>query len=96
MVKAIMIAGFVAACGFLGTIKAGELKERIVLLEDFRRMLLYLKGQRALFNDNGQWKVRCCVPTGGINEYGEPNSFTLTDYNGNNTVVVNSNDERFI
>lgn len=51
MVKAIMIAGFVAACGFLGTIKAGELKERIVLLEDFRRMLLYLKGKINYFRE---------------------------------------------
>lgn len=65
-------------------------------LSEYIEMLLYLKGQCALFNDNGQWKVRCCVPTGGINEYGEPNSFTLTDYNGNNTVVVNGNDGRFI
>ena len=65
-------------------------------LSEYIEMLLYLKGQCALFNDNGQWKVRCCVPTGGVNEYGEPNSFTLTDYNGNNTIVVNSNDERFI
>ena len=65
-------------------------------LSEYIEMLLYLKGQCALFNDNGQWKVRCCAPTGGINEYGEPNSFTLTDYNGNNTVVVNGNDERFI
>ena len=65
-------------------------------LSEYIEMLLYLKGQCALFNDNGQWKVRCCVPTGGINEYGEPNSFTITDYNGNNTIVVNSDDERFI
>ena len=65
-------------------------------LSEYIEMLLYLKGQCALFNDNGQWKVRCCVPTGGINEYGEPNSFTITDYNGNNTVVVDSDDERFI
>lgn len=65
-------------------------------LSEYIETLLYLKGQCALFNDNGQWKVRCCVPTGGINEYGEPNSFTITDYNGNNTIVVNSDDERFI
>lgn len=65
-------------------------------LSEYIEMLLYLKGQCALFNDNGEWKVRCCVPTGGINEYGEPNSFTLTDYNGNNTVVVDINDGRFI
>lgn len=65
-------------------------------LSEYIEMLLYLKGQCALFNDNGQWKVRCCVPTGGINEYGEPNSFTLTDYNGNNTVTVDGDDGRFI
>ena len=65
-------------------------------LSEYIEMLLYLNGPCALFNDNGQWKVRCCVPTGGKNKKKKKNSFTLTDYNGNNTVVVNSNDERFI
>ena len=51
MIKAVMIAGVVAACGFLGTIKAGELKERIILLEDFRRMLIYLKGKINYFRE---------------------------------------------
>ena len=45
MVKAVIIVGFVAACGFMGNLKAGELKERIALLEDFRMMILYLKGK---------------------------------------------------
>ena len=40
MVKTVIIVGFVAACGFMGTLKAGELKERIALLEDFRMMIL--------------------------------------------------------
>ena len=51
MVKAVMIVGFVSACGFLGTIKAGDLKERILLLEDFRIMLLYLKGKINYFRE---------------------------------------------
>ena len=65
-------------------------------LSEFIEMLLYLKGQCALFKDIDGWKVRCCVPTGGLDEYGQPDSFTLTDYNGNNTVTVKNDDERFI
>ena len=45
MVKALIIVGFVAACGFMGTLKAAELKERITLLEDFRMMIIYMKGK---------------------------------------------------
>lgn len=51
MVKAVIIIGFVASCGFLGTIKAGELKDRISLLEDFRKMLLYMKGRINYFRE---------------------------------------------
>lgn len=51
MIKAVMIAAFVAACGFLGIIKAGELKERTVLLEDYRRMLLQLKSRINYFRE---------------------------------------------
>ena len=49
MVKAIMTAGFVAACGFMGALKARELKERIALLEDFRRMIIFLQGYSELY-----------------------------------------------
>ena len=45
MVKALIIVGFVTACGFMGTLKAAELKERITLLEDFRMMIIYMKGK---------------------------------------------------
>ena len=45
MAKILIIVGFVAACGFMGTLKAGELKERIALLEDFRMMIIYMKGK---------------------------------------------------
>lgn len=45
MAKILIIVGFVAACGFMGTLKAGELKERITLLEDFRMMIIYMKGK---------------------------------------------------
>lgn len=65
-------------------------------LSEFIEMLLYLKGQCALFKDTDGWKVRCCVPTGGLDEYGQPESFTLTDYNGTNVVTVKNDDERFI
>ena len=65
-------------------------------LSEFIEMLLYLKGQCALFKDIDGWKVRCCVPSGGVDEYGQPDSFTLTDYNGTNIVTVKNDDERFI
>lgn len=65
-------------------------------LSEYIEKLLFIKGQCALFKDTDGWKVRCCVPTGGINEYGQPSSFTLTDYNGNNTITVDIDDERFI
>lgn len=65
-------------------------------LSEFIEMLLYLKGQCALFKDIDGWKVRCCVPSGGVDEYGQPDSFTLTDYNGTNVVTVKNDDERFI
>lgn len=65
-------------------------------LGEYIEHLLYTRGQCALFKDIDGWKVRCCVPTGGLNEYGEPSSFTLTDYNGANTVTVDIDDERFV
>ena len=65
-------------------------------LSEYIEKLLFIKGQCALFKDIDGWKVKCCVPTGGINEYGQPSSFTLTDYNGNGTVTVDIDDERFI
>lgn len=65
-------------------------------LSEFIEMLLYLKGQCALFKDIDGWKVRCCVPSGGVDEYGQPDSFTLTDYKGTNVVTVKNDDERFI
>ena len=51
MIRAVIIAGFVAACGFLGVLKAGELKERTILLEDYRRMLLHLKSKINYFKE---------------------------------------------
>lgn len=65
-------------------------------LSEYIEKLLFIKGQCALFKEIDGWKVKCCVPTGGINEYGQPGSFTLTDYNGNGTVTVDIDDERFI
>ena len=65
-------------------------------LSEYIEKLLFIKGQCALFKESDGWKVKCCVPTGGINEYGQPSSFTLTDYNGNGTVTVDIDDERFI
>lgn len=65
-------------------------------LSEYIEKLLFIKGQCALFKEIDGWKVKCCVPTGGINEYGQPSSFTLTDYNGNGTVTVDIDDERFI
>lgn len=65
-------------------------------LSEFIEMLLYLKGQCALFKDTDGWKVRCCVPSGGLDEYGQPESFNLTDYNGTHMVTVKNDDERFI
>lgn len=65
-------------------------------LSEYIEKLLFIKGQCALFKDIDGWKVKCCVPTGGINEYGQPSSFTLTDYNGNGTITVDIDDERFI
>lgn len=65
-------------------------------LSEYIEKLLFIKGQCALFKEGDSWKVKCCVPTGGINEYGQPSSFTLTDYNGNGTVTVDIDDERFI
>lgn len=65
-------------------------------LSEYIEKLLFIKGQCALFKDIDGWKVRCCVPTGGLNEYGQPSSFTITDYNGNNTTTVDIDDERFI
>ena len=65
-------------------------------LSEYIEMLLYLKGQCALFKDTDGWKVRCCVPSGGLDEYGQPESFNLTDYNGTHMVTVKNNDERFI
>lgn len=65
-------------------------------LSEFIEMLLYLKGQCALFKDTDGWKVRCCVPSGGLDEYGQPESFNLTDYNGTHIVTVKNDDERFI
>ena len=57
-------------------------------LSEYIEKLLFIKGQCALFKESDGWKVKCCVPTGGINEYGQPSSFTLNDYNGNGTVTV--------
>ena len=68
-------------------------KDRV---SEFIEMLLYLKGQCALFKDTDGWKVRCCVPSGGLDEYGQPISFDLTDYNGTHMVTVKNDDERFI
>ena len=51
MIREVIIAGFVAACGFFGIIKAGQLKERTVLLEDYRRMLLQLKSRINYFRE---------------------------------------------
>ena len=65
-------------------------------LSEFIEFLLFNRGQCALFKDIDGWKVRVCTPTGGLDEYGEPLSFTLTDYNGTNTITVNNDDERFI
>ena len=65
-------------------------------LSEYIEMLLYLKGQCALFKDTDGWKVRCCVPSGGLDEYGQPESFNLTDYNGTHMVTVKNDDERFI
>lgn len=70
--------------------------EPLYRLSEVIERLLFFKGQCALFKDNDTWKVRCCVPTGNIGEFGQPSSFTLTDFNGNNTTVVDENDERFI
>ena len=65
-------------------------------LSEYIEKLLFIKGQCALFKEVDGWKVKCCVPTGGINEYGQPSSFTITDYNGNGTTTVDIDDERFI
>lgn len=65
-------------------------------LSETIEFLLFTKGQCALFKDGETWKVRLCVPTGGIDEFGQPASFTLTDFTGGNTVVVKNDDERFI
>lgn len=65
-------------------------------LSEYIEKLLFIKGQCALFKDTDGWKVKCCVPTGGINEFGQPSSFTLTDYNGNGVITVDIDDERFI
>ena len=51
MVRAVIIAGFVGACGFLGIIKAGELKERTALLEDYRKKLIQLKSRINYFRE---------------------------------------------
>ena len=65
-------------------------------LSEYIENLLFLKGQCALFKDIDGWKVRCCVPSGGLDEYGQPESFNLTDYNGTHMVTVKNDDERFI
>lgn len=65
-------------------------------LSEYIENLLFLKGQCALFKDIDGWKVRCCVPSDGLDEYGQPESFNLTDYNGTHMVTVKSDDERFI
>lgn len=65
-------------------------------LSEYIEFLLFSRGQCALFKDIDGWKVRVCTPTGGLDEYGEPLSFTLTDYNGTNTITVKNDDERFI
>lgn len=51
MLKAVLIIGFISACGILGNVKAWELKERILLLEDFRKMILDLKGKMNYFRE---------------------------------------------
>ena len=57
-------------------------------LSEFIEMLLYLKGQCALFKDTDGWKVRCCDSSRRLDEYGQPESFNLTDYNGTHMVAV--------
>lgn len=51
MFKLAALMGIVAGCGLGGIIKAAELKERILLLDDFFKMILKLKSEINYFRE---------------------------------------------
>lgn len=51
MLKLAGLLGLVIACGLSGIMKAGELKRRVALLEDYLQMIIELKGQINYFRE---------------------------------------------
>ena len=51
MLKLIGLLGLVIACGLSGIMKAGDLKKRVALLEDYLQMIIELKGQINYFRE---------------------------------------------
>ena len=51
MLRLLGLVGLVAAMGLAGILKAAELKDRILLLEDFYKMVLELKSQMQYFRE---------------------------------------------
>ena len=45
MLKILGLLGIVAACGMAGILKTKDLKRRVILLEDYLRMIIEIKGQ---------------------------------------------------
>ena len=51
MLKILGLLGIVAACGMAGILKTKDLKRRVILLEDYLRMIIEIKGQINYFRD---------------------------------------------
>ncbi len=51
MLKALGLMGLVTVCGLIGMMKAGELRRRAELLEDFQSMMIEVKGQINYFRE---------------------------------------------
>ncbi|MEE0796327.1 MAG: hypothetical protein UIJ88_00670, partial [Anaerovoracaceae bacterium] len=51
MLKALGLMGLVTVCGLIGMMKAGELRRRAELLEDFQSMMIEVKGHINYFRE---------------------------------------------
>ena len=51
MLKILGLLGIVAACGMAGILKTKDLKRRVILLEDYLRMIIEIKGQINYFRE---------------------------------------------
>lgn len=65
-------------------------------LSQYIEFLLCFFGQCCIVKENGFIKVKKCVGSGSLNQYGVPETFTTMNYNGGDTKIYNINSRDFV